>query len=46
MSGLDERVSKATRFFWTTRANQQQKQNKSGIKDQGSRGAVTGWKPA
>ena len=44
MKDLDKRVSGAVRFFWETRAHQKNKQDTSGKKDQGSRGAVTGGK--
>jgi len=42
MPDYQERVEEAVRFFWVTRENQKKKQKKSGKKDQGSRGAVTG----
>jgi hypothetical protein len=42
MKNLEKRVSEAVKFFGATRLNQKKKQKKSGKKDQGSRGAVTG----
>lgn len=39
---LHSRVSQAVAHFWQTRRSQAEKQNKSGTRDQGSRGAVTG----
>ncbi len=39
---LQEKVSMAIRCFWQTRFAQLEKQNKTGTRDQGSRGAVTG----
>jgi len=42
-SRLDQRVRDAVKFFWTTRAEQAQRQGStSGTKDQGARAAVTG----
>lgn len=37
-----QKVSQAITYFWQTRVSQEEKQNKSGTRDQGSRGAVTG----
>lgn len=39
---LDQKVSKAVIYFWQTRLSQVEKQRKSGTRDQGFRGAVTG----
>jgi hypothetical protein len=43
LSQLDQHVRDAVKFFWTTRAEQAQRQGSaSGMKDQGARAAVTG----
>lgn len=42
--GLKNSVAKAVGHFWETRQGQATKQRKSGQRDQGSRGAVTGGK--
>lgn len=39
---LHLKISQAIAYFWRTRRNQVEKQNKTGTRDQGSRGAVTG----
>lgn len=41
---FEKRISDAVNLFWYTRTKQISKQNKSGKKDQGNRGAVTGGK--
>lgn len=41
---LDNRISNAVDFFWTTRTGQKSKQDNSAVHDQGNRGAVTGGK--
>lgn len=41
---LEEKIYKATRFFWNTRTNQIEKQASLNNHDQGNRGAVTGGK--
>jgi hypothetical protein len=41
---LEEKIYKATRFFWNTRTNQIKKQASLNNHDQGNRGAVTGGK--
>ena len=41
---LDDRLSDAIEYFWTTRSGQINRQNASGVHDQGNRGAVTGGK--
>lgn len=42
MRDLNHRVEQAVRRFWKTRQRQKKKQEVSGKKDQGARGAVTG----
>lgn len=42
MVNIQKRLEGAIRDFWTSRSRQQKKQEESGKKDQGSRGAVTG----
>jgi len=42
VQNLEQRVSEAVRFFWTIRVKQKKKQDTSGKRDQGSRGAATG----
>jgi len=42
LGNLDERITEAVRHFWRTRAGQATRQKRSGRKDQGARGAVTG----
>lgn len=39
---LHSKVSKAVAYFWRTRQNQVKRQQQTGTRDQGSRGAVTG----
>ncbi len=41
-NGLQKKISEAIRFFWQTRFSQFEKQVKTGSRDQGTRGAVTG----
>ena len=41
---IDERITNAIKFFWETRTGQITKQTKTGTRDQGNRGAVTGGK--
>lgn len=41
---LEKRVASAIEFFWNTRSGQINRQNDTGIHDQGNRGAVTGGK--
>ncbi|SFB28307.1 Restriction endonuclease XhoI [Acetitomaculum ruminis DSM 5522] len=43
-SDLDEKVKKATEFFWSTRNKQFKKQETSAVSDQGNRSAVTAGK--
>lgn len=43
-SDLDDRISSAIEFFWSTRNGQITRQNQTGTHDQGNRGAVTGGK--
>jgi hypothetical protein len=42
MISLERRLRRAIATFWTTRVRQKRKQGRSGTRDQGSRGAVTG----
>lgn len=42
MENLEKRTADAVRYFWKTRAAQRIKQQGTGKKDQGDRGAVTG----
>lgn len=42
MKNLDQKVKKALRHFWGTRARQARDQGQRGRKDHGARGAVTG----
>lgn len=41
---LEARMESAIEFFWNTRTGQITRQSKSGVQDQGNRGAVTGGK--
>ena len=42
MSRLEDRLGQAVAAFWGTRKRQQRQQARRGVKDQGTRGAVTG----
>ena len=47
MLDIDKELAKAVKHYWKTRAGQKQRQaGKSGVKDAGNRGAVTGGKHA
>lgn len=41
---LQDKIKEAIEFFWETRTGQITRQNHTGVKDQGNRGAVTGGK--
>lgn len=42
LDSINQRVSEAVAYYWSTRQRQKTKQDKSGQKDQGARSAVTG----
>lgn len=42
MRNIESRIAEAVSYFWQARREQKQRQERSGVTDQGSRGAVTG----